>query len=85
MLNKFDSSRSIVSTVALLSAISSFLLNILCTIFLYIKELICGNMFPMTLITILFLSIILFYFSSLEDMDDEKDQDWDDENLDYES
>jgi hypothetical protein len=89
ILEKFSLDRSTVSTVALLSGVSSFLLNILCAACLYVKEAFCGNLFPIFLLAILIISIVVFYFGTFERRSPTKGnpyyQNWDDEELDYES
>lgn len=84
ILNKFNLDRSTVSTVALLSAISSFALNILCTAFLYVKEALFGNLFPIILLTVCAVSTIIFSLSTRESRGISKNPYWD-EDLDYKS
>lgn len=84
-LKKLNLDRSTVSTIALLSGVSSFFLNILCAAFLYIKEVLFGNLFPIFLLTVFVVSFIIFYFATSENRGVEEDGDWDDKDLDYES
>ena len=87
-LKKLNLDRSTVSTIALLSGVSSFLLNVLCAAFLYIKEALYGNLFPIFLLAILIISIVVFYFGTFEKnspIKEDPDLNWGDEDLDYES
>lgn len=84
LINKLNLDRSTVSTIALLSAISSFVLNILCAAFLYVKEALFGNLFPILLLTICAVSTIIFSLSTRESRGISKNPYWD-EDLDYKS
>lgn len=84
----FDSNRVAISTTAMIVAIASLLMNILCTVFLYIRELFRGNLFPIFLVLILIVSVIVFYvgtFGGKEVKEGEFDN-WEDlEEIDYKS
>lgn len=84
----FDSNRVGISTAAIILAITSLLMNILCTVFLYIRELFRGNLFPIFLVLILIVSVIVFYvgtFGGNEVKDEELDNWEDEEEIDYQS
>lgn len=84
----FDSNRVGISTAAMILAITSLLMNILCTVFLYIRELFRGNLFPIFLVLILIVSVIVFYvgtFGGNEVKDEELDNWEDEEEIDYQS
>lgn len=84
----FDSNRVAISTTAMIVAISSLLMNILCTVFLYIRELFRGNLFPIFMVLILIVSVIVFYvgtFGGNEVKDEELDNWEDEEEIDYQS
>lgn len=84
----FDSNRVGISTAAMILAIASLLMNILCTVFLYIRELFRGNLFPVFLVLILIVSVIVFYvgtFGGNEVKDEELDNWEDEEEIDYQS
>jgi hypothetical protein len=84
-INKLNLDRSTVSTVSLLSAISSFALNILCTAFLYVKEALFGNLFPIILLTVCAVSTIIFSLSTKESKGTISKNPYWDEDLDYKS
>ena len=84
----FDSNRVAISTTAMIVAIASLLMNILCTVFLYIRELFRGNLFPIFLVLILIVSVIVFYvgtFGGNEVKSEELDNWEDEEEIDYQS
>jgi hypothetical protein len=84
----FDSNRVGISTAAMILAIASLLMNILCTVFLYIRELFRGNLFPIFLVLILILSVIVFYVGTFggNEVKDEELNNWEDEEeIDYQS
>jgi hypothetical protein len=83
-INKLNLDRSVVSTVFLLSAIASFVINILCAAFLYVKEALFGNLFPILLLTVCAVSTIIFSLSTRESRGISKNPYWD-EDLDYKS
>ena len=82
----FDSNRVGISTAAMILAIASLIMNILCTVFLYIRELFRGNLFPIFLVLILILSVIVFYVGTFgeNEVKDEELNNWEDEEeIDY--
>ena len=84
----FDSNRVGISTAAMILAIASLIMNILCTVFLYIRELFRGNLFPIFLVLILILSVIVFYVGTFgeNEVKDEELNNWEDEEeIDYQS
>ena len=84
----FDSNRVGISTAAMILAIASLLMNILCTVFLYIRELFRGNLFPIFLVLILIVSVIVFYVGTFggNEVKEEELDNWEDlEEIDYKS
>lgn len=84
----FDSNRVAISTTAMIVAIASLLMNILCTVFLYIRELFRGNLFPIFLFLILVVSLIVFYVGTFggNEAKEEELENWEDlEEIDYKS
>ena len=84
----FDSNRVAISTTAMIVAIASLLMNILCTVFLYIRELFRGNLFPIFLVLILLVSLIVFYVGTFggNEVKEEELDNWEDlEEIDYKS
>jgi hypothetical protein len=84
----FDSNRVAISTTAMIVAIASLLMNILCTVFLYIRELFRGNLFPIFLVLILIVSVIVFYVGTFggNEVKEEELDNWEDlEEIDYKS
>ena len=84
----FDSNRVGISTAAMILAIASLVMNILCTVFLYIRELFRGNLFPVFLVLILIVSVIVFYVGTFggNEVKDEELDNWEEEGeIDYKS